>query len=393
MKALMPCASPFAAVLMLAAVVTRSAAAADSSPPAGLGVTITVAARDSSVQSKVGARFVADGQGDQEEISSAIRALPAAGGTVLLAEGTYDIRRVAGTLGGVIIDRSCVTLAGQGAATRLVLASDQNVNVIRIIGSGVGHVTIRDLCVDANRGQNREGAGDPNISHDRFEFCGIKAFRQAPRGPGAAEDTHDITVRNCMVRDAHRLGIMLEGPNMRVLDNVLGNAGSDSVEILTGPGVIRGNIVEITGQTHVAIGSDRANSIVMADNIVRVKQGGALDIGFRSWAGSKRHVIANNVLTVEDGGSCGLAMDIRGTETTITGNNMHTFDPAKPTRLRIAAGNAIVSANVLENAVVEVDDQTGANQPIMLEANLLQNSEIVLRKGKVLRPAPMGDRK
>ena len=124
---------------------------------------------------------------------------------------------------------------------------------------------------------------------------------------------------------------------------------------------------------------------------MRVKKGGKLDIGFRSWAGSKRHVIADNVLTVEDGGSCGLAMDIRGTETTITGNNIYTFDPARPTRLRIAAGNAIVSANVLENAVVEVDDQTGADQPIMLEANVLQNSEIVLRKGKVPRPAARGD--
>jgi len=258
------------------------------------------------------------------------------------------------------------------------------VNVIRIIGSEVENVTIHDLCVDANREQNREGTGDPNISHDRFEFCGIKAFRQAPRGPSAAEDTHDITVRNCIVKDAHRLGIMLEGPNMRVLDNFLGNAGSDSVEILTGPGVIRGNFVEITGQTHVAIGSDRGNSITMADNIVRVRKGGRLDIGFRSWAGSKRHVIANNVLTVEDGGSCELAMDVRGTETTITGNNIHTFASGKPTRLRLAAGNAVVSANVLENAVIEVDDQTGANQPIMVHANVLQNSQVARRKGNLI---------
>ena len=379
--------------LVILAVCIPSTAAGEP-PASGIScATVTVAARDSSAQSKAAARFVTDGEGDQEQINAAIHTLPPAGGTVMLMEGTYDIRRVTGTLAGVIIDHSYVTLAGQGAATRLLLASNQNVNVIRIIGSGVGHVTIRDLCVDANREQNREGVGDPNLSHDRFEFCGIKAFRQAPRGPGAAEDTHDITIRNCIVRDAHRLGIMLEGPNMRVLDNVLGNAGSDSVEILTGPGIIRGNMVEITGPTHVAIGSDRANSIVMADNIVRVKKGGKLDIGFRSWAGSKRHVIANNVLTVEDGGSCGLAMDIRGTETTITGNNIHASDAAKPPRLRLAAGNAIVSANVLENVVLEVDDQIGANNPIMLEANVLQNSEIVLRKGKVLRPAPMGDRK
>jgi hypothetical protein len=122
----------------------------------------------------------------------------------------------------------------------------------------------------------------------------------------------------------------------------------------------------------------------MADNLVRVKKGGKLDIGFRSWAGSKRHVIANNILTAEDGGSCELAMDVRGTETTISGNNIHTSDAAKPTRLRLTAGNAVVSGNVLENALIEVDDQTGANQPILIQANLLHNSRVVHRKGNIV---------
>jgi len=345
---------------------------------------ILVAARDSSARVKAAAQFVADGEGDQEQINAAIGALPPAGGTIQLSEGTYDIRCVAGTLGGVLIERSHVTLAGQGAATRLMLASNQNVNVIRIVGSGVGHVTIRDLCVDANREQNSIGQGDPNISHDRFEFCGIKAFRQAPRGPSAAEDTHDITIRNCVVKNAHRLGIMLEGPNMRVLDNVLGNAGSDSVEILTGPGLIRGNLVEISGRTHVAIGSDRANSIIMADNIVRVMKGGQLDIGFRSWAGSKRHVIADNILTLEEGGQCGLAIDVRGTETTITGNNLQALSSTNTTRIRLSAGNAVVTGNVLENVVIEVNDQTGADNPILIHGNVLQNSRVVRRKGNVI---------
>ena len=360
--------------------------AAMSSAGAAIGETIIVAARDSSPQSQAAARFIADGEGDQEEINAAIHALAPEGGTVRLMAGTYDIRRVGDKLGGVIIDRSHVTLAGEGAATQLVQAENQNVNVIRIIGSGVGHVTIRDLYVDANREQNQEGTGDSNISHDRFEFCGIKAFRQAPRGPSAAEDTHDITIRNCIVKNSHRLGIMLEGPNMRVLDNLLGNAGSDSVEILTGPGIIRGNVVEITGRTHVAIGTDRANSIIMSDNIVHVAEGGSLDIGFRSWAGSKRHSIANNVLTVDKSGGCALAMDVRGTETTITGNNIYTSDPASPTRLRISAGNAVVSANVFENVVIEVDDATSDALPILLESNIMKNTEVIVREENVRQP-------
>ncbi|MGD9857936.1 MAG: hypothetical protein AB7U20_23575 [Planctomycetaceae bacterium] len=352
---------------------------------AELPATVVVATSDSSVRAKAAADFVGDGEGDQEEINAAIRALPPAGGLVQLMEGAYDIRRVKDTLGGIIIDRSNVVLAGLGASTKLVLAAGQNTNVIRIIGAGVGDITIRDLCVDANREQNNEGTGDPGIAHDRFEFCGIKAYRSAPRGPQVDGDTHDITIRNCIVKNAHRLGIMLEGPNMRVVDNVLGNAGSDSVEILTGPGQICGNHVEITGQTHVAIGSDRGNSIVMVNNVVHVRDGGRLDIGFRSWADSRRHVLSGNVLTVEPGGRCTLAMDLRGDGAAVTGNTVQSAQTDPQIRLKIAGGNTVVTGNLLENAVIEVNDKTGRGLPIRIDGNILDaNSSVDLRQGRLL---------
>jgi len=346
--------------------------------------TVVVATANSSSASRAAADFVGDGQGDQEQINAAIAALPEVGGTVLLMEGTYDIRKVQGTLGGVLIQRSNVTLAGQGVATKLLLAPDQNTNVIRILGAGVGHVTICDLWVDANRAQNHAGVGDPNVSHDRFEFCGIKALGYVP-GKRTVEDTHDITVRNCVVKNAHRLGIMLEGANLRVLDNVLGNCGSDAVELLTGPGIIRGNYAEITEPTHVAIGSDRGNSILMQANIVHVKKGGKLDIAFRSWADSDRHVISDNVVTVDPEGVCTLAMDIRGRGAAVTGNNVHTSDPAKPTQVKIGAGNVVVSGNLFENVVVAVDDSTNEGRPILIGPNIFENSKIEHVRGKLLR--------
>ncbi|NUQ64324.1 MAG: hypothetical protein HUU20_17790 [Pirellulales bacterium] len=346
--------------------------------------TLVVATADSSPASKGAADFVGDGQGDQEEINAALAALPEAGGTVLLMEGTYDIRKVEGALGGVLVQRSSVTLAGHAAGSKLVLAPDQNTNVIRIIGSGVGHVTVRDLYVDANRARNNSGAGDPNVAHDRFEFCGIKAYCRDPRGP-AADPTHDITVRDCVVKNAHRLGIMLEGPNMRVLDNLMGNCTSDVVEILTGPGIIRGNYIEITEKTHVAVGSDRGNSIIMQGNVVHVKQGGWLDIGFRSWAESDRHVISDNVVTVDAEGVCTLAMYIRGRGAAVTGNNVHTSDPAAPTRIKITAGNVILSGNVLENTIIAVQDETGQDKPIVLSHNILENSQVEHSGGRLVR--------
>ena len=346
--------------------------------------TLVVAAQDSSARAKKQADYLCDGESDQQEINAAIQALPEVGGTVLLMEGTYDIRKIAGTLGGVLIQRSHVTLAGQGSSTKLILAAKQNTNVIRIIGSDVGHITIRDLYVDANRKENFEGKGDPNVSHARFEFCGIKAFYTEPGGP-TGKRNHNITVRNCYVLNSQRLGVMLEGANMKVINNVIGNAGSDSVEILTGPGEIRGNYFEITGQTHVAVGSDRGDSIVMANNIVHVKEGGQLDIGFRSWANSRRHVIADNVLTVDPGGHCSLAMDIRGTGAAVTGNNVHSSDESAAMRLRIVGGATLLTGNLLENVVVEVNDATEEGGPIVVDNNVMLNSRVDYQRGDTVK--------
>jgi len=352
------------------------------SAAAAHGATLVVAAHDAAESSKAAADYVADGEGDQDEINAAIRALPEAGGTVQLTEGTFDIRRVEGSLGGVLIERSHVTLAGCGPATKLVQAPGQETNVIRIIGSGVGHVVIRDLFVDANRDGNPLGEGDPNVSHGRFEFCGIKAFRTFPGGPGG-DDTHHITIRNCHVVNARRLGIMLEGPNMHVVDNVLGNANSDVVEILTGPGEIRGNYAEITGRTHVAFGSDRGDNIIMSDNILHVKADGDIDIGFRSWAHSKHHAINSNVVRVEQGGKLGRAMDIRGTETAVTGNAIynHPENPSLP--LYIRGGNTVLTGNVFENMTLIVDDETEPQKPVVIQANIMENTAIDHRRGNL----------
>lgn len=347
-----------------------------------LPAAVIVATKDSSSASRAAARFVGDGVGDQEEINAAIRALPPAGGTVLLMEGTYDIRRVPGTLGGVLIERSDVVLAGQGPGTKLIQGPGQETNVVRIIGSGVGDVVIRDLSIDANRDGNPIGEGNPNVSHARFEFCGIKAFCAVPGGTG--EPCHDITIRNTRVMNARRLGIMLEGRNMNVVDSVIGNATSDAVEILTGPGQIRGNYFEVTGRTHVAAGSDRGDSIRMTDNVVHVRRGGDIDIGFRSWAGSHRHVIAGNVLTVDPGGKCALAMDIRGFGAVVTGNHVHTANADMPLRLLITGGNTLVTGNMFENVVIEVDDKTGAGKPIVVNNNLMEQSHIEHRAGALV---------
>ena len=350
------------------------------------GSTMIVATQSSSEKSKSVADFVGDGVGDQEEIYKAIHALPSSGGTVTLMEGTYDIRKVEGKLGGVIIDRSNVTLMGQGTATRLILAPDQNTNVIRIIGNGVGNIVIRDLWVDQNRDQNPyDGAEFVNISHGRFEYNGIKAFCAEPGG-SCPEPTHNITIENCTVLNAQRLGIMLDGPNMRVVNNHLGNAHSDAVELLEGPGFVMGNFVEITGRTHVAVGSDRGNSIIMANNVVHVREGGDLDIAFRSWADSERHVISSNIVMVDQGGKLGLAMDVRGFDTSVTGNVIRGRDEAERLPLWLTGAGMAVTGNHFQNVELIVNDQTGTNRPILIQGNIMENSGVSHEVGNLIRP-------
>ena len=350
------------------------------------GKTMIIATQSSSKKSKAAADFMGDGVGDQEEIYAAIHVLPTSGGTVTLMEGTYDIRKVEGTLGGLIIDRSNVTLMGQGAATRLILAPDQNTNVIRIIGSGVGNIVIRDLWVDQNRDQNPyNGAEFVNISHGRFEYNGIKAFCAEPGG-SCPEPTHNITIENCTVLNAQRLGIMLDGPNMRVVNNRLGNAHSDAVELLEGPGFVMGNFVEITGRTHVAVGSDRGNSIIMANNVVHVREGGDLDIAFRSWADSERHVISNNIVMVDQEGKLGLAMDVRGFDTSITGNVIQGRGEGERLPLWLTGAGMAVTGNHFQNVNLIVNDQTGTNRPILIQGNVMENSEVSHEAGNLIRP-------
>ncbi|MDE2889178.1 MAG: right-handed parallel beta-helix repeat-containing protein [Gemmatimonadota bacterium] len=345
-----------------------------------------VATRNSSEKSRHAADFVGDGHGDQEEIHAAIRALPPAGGTVVLKEGVYDIRKEEGTLGGLIIDRSNVTLAGQGAATRLVLAPGQNTNVIRIIGNGVGNITIRDLWVDQNRDQNPyDGAEFGNISHGRFEYNGIKAFCAEPGG-SCPRPTHNVTIRNCTVLNSQRLGIMLQGPNMRVINNRLGNANSDAVELLGGPGFVTGNFVEITGRTHGAVGSDAGDSIIMANNQVFVREEGDLDIAFRSWADSVGHVISGNIVTVDAGGRLALAMDVRGFNTSVSGNVIRGPGPTQRLPLWLTGAGMSVTGNHFRNVDLIVNDRTGTNRPILIHGNAMEESVVVRETGNLVRP-------
>jgi len=210
--------------LILSAAWTTSLAAGTQQVKNIPGPTIVVSASNSKDKSK--AEYVCDGVDDQEEINSAISALPAEGGSVLLLDGTYDIRKgqkrkhagrdgkeIECALGGIIIDRSNVCLKGSGWDTKLILADNQSINVIRVIGLGIGNIVIRDLYIDANRAENPRTL----VEGVRFEGCGIKVASGLNSSP--APPIHDVTIDSCHVVNAAYLGIMPFGKNMVVINN------------------------------------------------------------------------------------------------------------------------------------------------------------------------------
>ena len=346
------------------------------------GATFSVAASDS--RNAAGADFTCDGRGDQEEIQAAIDALPAGGGSVMLLEGTYDIRRVDGTLGGVTINRSDVCLRGCGWGTRLVLADNQLVNVIRVIGDGVGRVTIRDLAIDANREHNSREESSKLLG-GRFESCGIRIGRSTIK-PFSGALADDVTVESCRVTNATYLGIMAFGRNMVITNNHLSNASSDAVEVLGGPARITNNYVMATGPVHVAIGTDAASDVIISNNQVICEEDGTIDIGIRTWAGTYRTMIVGNVV-LNRGGRITQGMEIRGNQTTVVGNTI-----ANVQETTVTGQGCILNANTFSNAgQIRIRAEQQDRWPIVLKDNHLYNTGITVEAGNVRHFEPRSD--
>jgi hypothetical protein len=342
-------------LLLLFLLISSSSTRAQTAPTAG--VAILVATCDSAPQSRAMASFVGSCSADQQVINAAIHALPPVGGIVQLAEGTYDIRAVPGTRGGVVIDRSNVILRGSGTATKLVLADGQNTNVIRIDGDGTHDVLIEELQIDANRNAN-EAPG--------FETCGIKA------ATSGHNPQRNIVVRQNKVFNAHRLNVMLDGQGVRVLDNWFGDAGSDVAEILTGPGEISRNYVEIAGTTGYGLGSDTADNVTISDNTVVVLPGASITQAvYRTWQGRYQSIVSGNQAIIY--GQAQYLLMMNGYFNVVQGNIFRNW--GGPAKARVDSAATIVG-NIFANVDLEIANSSGAHWPVTVTGNVFFGSTV-----------------
>ena len=89
--------------------------------------------------------YLCDGTGDQAEINTAIAALPATGGKVVIREGTYNIA------GRINLNKANTTLEGMGAATILKRMFDETEDNQGLVHISSPYCTVKSLRINGNK--------------------------------------------------------------------------------------------------------------------------------------------------------------------------------------------------------------------------------------------------
>lgn len=308
--------------------------------------TITVSTADSPYAGD----YVADGTCDNIEITQAVAALGAQGGTVEVISGTYDIcRDPSNTYGGILIERSNVILDLGTALLRL--GDNQNTNVIRILGVGVENVLIRGGRCDGNWDYN---------THAEGQYMEANCIRSGNfSAPEYYMHQKNVRVENFAAWDCPRLCAMLWGDGVSVKDSHFGDAGSDVVELLGQHGIIEGNTAEIDEDTGHVFGGDAQGEIIITGNQVRVLDGGNVSVTvFRTYPGH-RTILTNNVVEIEPGGRVTNITDLRSYLSTVGNNIINASAMGRANRPPLTFnGGTTLTGNVLQNVFLDLKDDT-----------------------------------
>src|SRR5205085_1896568 len=153
---------------------------------------------DALASTKARADYVCTGANDTAQIIAAYTALPAAGGTVQLSEGTF-------TLTGTLTPPAKCMLQGVGKFATVILTTNHSFNLVTF-GS---NVTLRDLCL---RGPGVRDAG---------------TFSKCVNGGSTVESL----IEDCVIENACGQGISLaDNSNRNVIrNNIIRNNGDEGL--------------------------------------------------------------------------------------------------------------------------------------------------------------------
>jgi parallel beta-helix repeat protein len=301
----------------------------DTTIPSGDGLTIVIAASNSSPADAANANWQATGENDQDLINAAIAQINAAGkGEVILLGGTYNISDN-------ILLRSNVKLTGSGWTTNLRLEDNTDLSlsgIIRTQGASnkssdvaIYNSGVSNLQIDGNRANQTLKSKQYGIygTYDGAVFENLYIHDTASYGFDPHEDsrngrsTSNIVIRNNIIEKAGLDGITLD----RVVDSTVENNltinndrhginavshsentfiknnysignGGNGITVQTGS-----RLLDITGNE---IGNNLGNGIYIpgeGGNTIdnnKIFSSGKYGIGIRGSSGNK---ITNNIVT------------------------------------------------------------------------------------------------
>ena len=338
--------------------------------------TLVVAASDSPTKSKAQADYVCDGTADDVQIQAAIDALPAAGGTVKLSEGTFTIA-IGQTYGtadcGVVVDRSDVTLSGEGDST-----------VIDFSGIAGYGLWVGKTGVQAEAGQ-------------RFYRNVVRNMRFI--GDGTDNENHlvyvfgmaDVKVLNCSFYQSGDEALIIQLSEDFIVDgNVFEDcSGADAAggEFYTESTVKRGTIsnnhfLDSAGRTLLYIyqSTSRVNEeteyIIVTGNHF---YGGAysFQIGAANVAGAltRRVIVTGNTFNGATSGTIALAgVGLGRIRNCIISHNIIHDTPVGVRLLGWEAQDTIITENQFISATTPIDD-SGTRSRIFLNVGYIHHGE------------------
>ncbi|NLF16795.1 MAG: hypothetical protein GX595_06000 [Lentisphaerae bacterium] len=326
---------------------------------------VVVAAADAPEAVKQAADVVCAGQDDHLAINAAIAGLPANGGRVHLTGGSYAIGAVAGTFGGVIIDRSNVLLTGEGSATRLRLQDGlTDCNVIWIRGD-IEDIGVRDLFIDGN------ARNQVPWVRERSQWNGNNGIKIInPAGGTDSAGRYDVTPRNVRVANCHivdcvLMAVMAHGTAVEVRDCYFtGSFGSHVIELLGHSGRVEGCTLRVKDGDSVGFGfsTDRAYHYHIVNNKIFVEAGGTI----------RGHPI-NNWPPKLSGRETAVGYEFHGI---IAGNIL--INNGSTGYVRLDGYMDVVQGNIFRGVPVVIGCPSGG-MGVTFDRNLLINSSLEIR--------------
>ena len=237
--------------------------------------------------------YLCDGTADQVEINAAITALPAAGGEIVILDGTYNITAK------ISVTKSNVTLSGNGNATVLKRMYDStSIEGIINVESSKNYCKIKDFYIDGNKVTytSTNNAGIYLFTSNNNIVTGNTCNNNKYGMYLKSISNNIITGNNCNDNNANGIYLITSSNNNTVTNNNCTNNDSGIYVYGSSNNIITGNNCNDNNANGIYINSSSNNNAVTGNTCNNNTCGVRVD-----WSN-------NNTIT---GNSC-----MRGTGTT-----------------------------------------------------------------------------